>query len=136
MKRLDSAANARTKKVAVMHAGESALRRIDLNLDLRTRAGKAHRAHVVALSAHVGPEPTVPQRSLIEQAARLRILAQIAWAELSSGGAFANGEPRAALDVYRRVAADERDVLKTLGLARKEKAIPTLEDYLNGQGDA
>lgn len=129
-KRPDSAALARPRKVAVTHGGSSALRHVEL--DLRTRAGKAWRENCEALKAHIGGDPSVAQAALIDQAARLRLLSQIAWAEIERRGAFKGGQVQPAVDAYRRAIADEREVLRLLGLERRVKPVGSLEDYLKG----
>jgi len=121
-KRPDSARLARPKVVFLRHGGGSALMRAAF--DGRSRLGKQHRAHVEALRAHLGGEPSVPQVALIDQAAKLRLLAQIAWGELMQSGAFRRGESRPAFDAFRRAAADEREVLRLLGLERRAGEIP------------
>jgi hypothetical protein len=125
--------NGRPRKVLLRHASDSrALRYADL--DLRSTAGKEYRARVTELTAHVGGDPTVPQVRLIDHAARLYLLARLAWDELSRTGAFRNGDPRPAFDAFRRAAADEREVLRTLGIERRAKLIPDLNEYLQTQG--
>src|SRR5260221_11655443 len=52
--------------------------------------------------------------------ARLPLLRLLAWDELSKGP-FKRGNARPALDIYRRIAADEREVLRTLGIERRAK---------------
>lgn len=124
--------NARRRKVIVRHGGDSrALRYADL--DLRSTAGREYRDRVTALTAHVGGDPTAPQRTLIDHAARLHVLARLAWDELSRTGAFRHGDPRPAFDAYRRAAADEREVLRTLGIERGTKPAPDLASYLRNR---
>jgi hypothetical protein len=104
--------------------------------DMRSAVGKAYRACIVELTAHLGGDPTAPQRILLDQAARLSLLCSLASAELARLGAFErSGELRPAFDGYRKAAADLRDVLKMLGLERKEKAVPTLEQYLSERAE-
>lgn len=140
VKRPDSAALARPKKVSILgHGGKSQALMRD-PLDLRTRVGKAYAAHKQALAAHVGMEPTLPQQALIDQAARLSLLARIAWRELIDKGCFTqNGELRPAYDAFRNAIRDEREVLRLLGIERRQKTVPTLDEYLaeqqGGDGD-
>lgn len=117
------------RKVLVRHAGDTvALRYADL--DLRSTAGREYRTRVQALTAHIGGDPTPPQVVLIDHAARLHVLARLAWDELSRTGAFRDGQPRPAFQAYRSAAADEREVLRTLGIERKAKEAPDLSTYL------
>lgn len=140
MRARTSARNAKPKKILLMgHATTSVALRRGV-LDLRSRSGKAYRAICTELTAHVGGEPSGPQRALIDQAARLCLMSQFAWAELWRSGPFRkNGELVPAFDAYRRSAADARSVFVLLGLARHTKEVPTLQDYLkkgNADGKA
>lgn len=116
----------------ISHGGSRALLREAL--DRRTSAGKAYAVRLNALAAHLGGHAalSVPQQALIDQAARLHLLGLFAWAELTRAGLFAKGLPRPAFDVYRRAAADEREVLRLLGLERRV-AEKTLAEYLDAQ---
>jgi hypothetical protein len=133
IKNAASAKNARAKAIVVRHAGESAALRLG-RLDLRSTLGRAYRSRVEALIAHLGGADAVsiPQLALVNQAARLRLLVEIAWTELTKTGALRNGEPRPALDVFRRLAADEREVLRTLGLKRVAREL-RLADVVGGK---
>lgn len=137
-KRPDAARNARPRRVSITHGGDSRVLLRD-PLDRRTRIGKAYRDHCQALSAHVGGEPTRPQAELIDQAARLALLAKIAWAELFRGGVFVNGtgQPAPALETWLKAARDQRAVLQLLGLERRSRDV-TLSEYLQqtAEGDA
>lgn len=127
--RPDAAANARTRKVRVTTGADSKTL-LTASLDLRTRLGRIYLGHKQALVAHLGGDPSAVQLRLIDQAARLRLVCDIAWGELSRRGAFSpSGDPRPALDAFRRAAADERDVLRLLGLRRAVREID-LKDYL------
>lgn len=134
-----SARNARPKKILLVGHGATSKALREGVLDLRSRAGKTYRATCQALGAHVGGELSAPQKALIDQAARLRLLTQFAWAEIDRLGPFKKtGELVAAFDAYRRAAADERSVLSLLGIERRVKELPTLQDYLKqskGDGD-
>lgn len=122
------------RKVLVRHAGDTvALRYADL--DLRSTAGREYRTRVQALTAHIGGDPTAPQATLIDHAARLHVLARLAWDELSRTGAFRDGEPRPAFQAYRSAAADEREVLRMLGIERRAKELPSLSDVLSAERD-
>jgi hypothetical protein len=128
-KRPDAARLAKSKIVVVGHGANSrALLRAPF--DMRSRLGKAYRATIDALRAHVGSDVTPPQVALIDQAARLRLLTQIAWSELQHSGAFRKGEIAPAFDAYRRAAADERAVLAILGVQRRPQPVPSLDEYL------
>jgi len=129
-----SAANARSKKITVRSAGGSRLLKF-ADLDLRSTAGRVYRARAEELISHLGGADMVsaPMRTLVDQAARLHLLRRIAWDELSKTGPFHRGDARPALTVYQRLAADERDVLRTLGLQRVAREIPRLADVVSGR---
>jgi hypothetical protein len=127
-----SAANARPKKVIVSHGGASQLV-LRAAFDMRSRLGRAYAAAHSALVAHLGSDLTAPQAALVDQAARLRLLTQIAWSELQATGAFRRGEVAPAFDAFRRAAADERAVLALLGIQRHAREVPTLHEYLSNR---
>lgn len=127
--RPDAARNARPRKVLLSHGRTSRLLRY-ADLDLRSAAGRAYQARVLALTVHIGGDPSEPQKTLIDHAARLHLLTKLAWDELTRRGAFKGGAPTPAHDAWRRSAAEERAVLATLGIERREKPVPTLDEYL------
>jgi hypothetical protein len=133
VKNLASADNGRPKAVHVTHGGKSAAL-LSGKLDLRSSVGRSYRQHVEALAAHLGGDPTAPEARLIDQASRLRLLALLAWSEIERGGAFRDGAPVPAVDAFRRAAADERDVLRLLGLQSRGKPVQSIDDYLAGHG--
>lgn len=138
MRARTSAKNAKPRKILLVgHATTSEALKRGI-LDLRSRSGKAYRATCEALTLHLGGELSAPQKALVDQAARLRLMTQFAWAELGRTGPFKKtGELVAAYDAYRRAAADEREVLRLLGIERRVKELPSLQDYLKGkEGDA
>ncbi len=125
--------NARPKAIKIFRSGLSSRALRHGVFHRGTVVGKAYVARQAALTAHLGGDPTVPQEMLISQAARLWLLGQFAWLEISRFGAFRDGKARTAIvDAYLRVAAHERAVLALIGLDRKAKQLPSLEDYLSG----
>jgi hypothetical protein len=81
---------------------------------------------------HLGGDLTAPQRVLVDRAARLGLLVELAADELSRAGAFKRGQPTAAFDAFRRVQADEERVLKLLGLEQVVTEL-RLADVLGGK---
>jgi hypothetical protein len=80
---------------------------------------------------HVGLDVlTRPLETLCHQAARLKVIGAIAWHRLETEGVFVGGEPHPALSAFREAARDEREVLRMLGLERREKPVPDLATYL------
>ena len=129
-RRPDAARNARAPKVNIVHGGNSR-KALTAPLDGRTAAGRLHASIVAGLVAHVGGEPTLPERELIEQAARLGVVVRMAFAELIDGGRLTTDHGVApALDAYLRAARDQRALLESLGLARRAKDVPTLSEVL------
>lgn len=133
IKRPDAAANAKGRAIVIRHGADSEAMRLG-RFDLRSSMGREHRARVQALVDHLGGLDAIsrPQRILVDRAARLGLIVETAWHELSKKGAFKDGAPTAALHAFLRLIGEERSVLVTLGLQRREKAIPRLSDLLKG----
>jgi len=129
-----SRANGRGKTVIVKHAGDSHALRLG-RLDMRSDMGKMFQSRVQLLTQHLGgpSELTVPQSTLVEHCARLYLLRRAAWDEVMRSGAYRDGVPRPAVDSYRRVAGDEVEVLKLLGIERRVKQVPDLDSYLRSK---
>ena len=131
--RPDAKRLARPKIKLVMHGGTSSL--LTDELDRRTLAGRAFVRYRQALVDHLGGNVTAPQAVLVDTAAKLQLLANIAWTEVHRAQAFdKRGGVRPAFDAFIRVQRELRSVLETLGLKRQEKEL-TLNDYLNGAGE-
>ena len=129
VKRPDAAGNSRPKKVHILTGSQSRALLYGA-LDRRTQAGKQHVRQCAALAAHVGGDPTAAQLRLIDQAARLHLLGQMAWAELLRAGALVKkGRLAPAFEAYVKAARDERATLQLLGLERKARNV-TLQDVL------
>jgi hypothetical protein len=104
-------------------------------LDLRTAVGKAYHAHKAMLRSHVGGDPTPPQEKLIDQAARLAVLSDVAWSELARIGRLIKGDAlHPAFEAFLKATREQRDVLRLLGLDRRKKDVPSLHDYLRQKG--
>ena len=132
IKRPDARANARPRKVLIKH-GSNSHALMHAPFDMRSVVGKAYQHRVRELSAHVGGDPNSVQRTLIDHGARLHLLTRMAWRELSEHGAYRGGAPTPANESYVRAAASERSVLLLLGLERKAREIPDLQDYLRSK---
>jgi len=131
VKRSDSAKNARPKVKFLVHGRHRALLRDPL--DARTRVGRAYAAQMVQYRQHLGGDVSVAQEKLIDQAARLGLLADIAWGELiRSGRLIKRGSVNAAFDPFLRASRDLRAILLVLGLKRHAKEA-TLKDVLEGE---
>jgi hypothetical protein len=135
VKNAASARNGRPKRICVAHGGASKVLRTG-TLHAGSTLGRAYRAEVGALRAHLGEVPTLPQARLIEQGARLHLLASMAWAEvLASGQLIApGGHAHPAVDILLRTLREQRAVLEMLGVERHARQI-TLPDILSGAAD-
>lgn len=131
VKRPDSAKNARPHKVFPVHGGAAKVLRQGV-LHRGGTLGKAYGTELAGLTAHVGGDPSLPQARLIEQGARLHLLEAMAWAEVQGARGLirADGTAHPALDVLLRTMRERREVLKLLGLNRKAKDVPTLQEFL------
>lgn len=130
-KRPDARAIARPKKIMITNGLKSRALLRD-PLDQRTVVGKAFRARIDALTSDLGGNLTTAQTTLVDRTCRLSILAQLAWNELARVGVLnKRGDVVAAFDVFLRVVRDERDILRLLGLERRAKPVPDLQEYLN-----
>ena len=126
-----SATNAKARKITINGHGGTGRTLLHGGLHRGSRVGRAYLARYTALVAHVGGAPSEVQRALCDQAARLHLLANLAYAELLRVGAFKpSGDVRAAFDAYRKAASDERDVLKMLGIKAEPAPVPSLADFL------
>jgi hypothetical protein len=99
---------------------------------MRSSLGKAFRAHQDSLQQHLGgwDALTVPQRELIDQAARMRLLEGLAWAEVLRTGVIKDNALSPAVSAFLKAAGDRRAVLQLLGLERRTKDAQTLAQYL------
>jgi hypothetical protein len=127
-KRPDSPKLARPKTKFLTHGGIGALLRDAL--DGRTRVAKDCRAWVAALAAYLGGEPTAVETELIEQAARLSLLVDVAWADLMRNGVLPEGQAAPAVEVFLKATRDHRAVPQLLGLERRVREVPSLTQYL------
>jgi hypothetical protein len=92
----------------------------------------------------MGGNLTAPQERIADQAVRLSLLEDIAWAELSRARSIITKGGTGlhpAFDAVLRAAKAHRDVLEVVGIQRKEKPIPSLQEYFaskaaKDEGDA
>ena len=129
-----SARNAVGKAIILKHAGDSRALRLG-RFDLRSTMGKEYRDRVAALVAHLGGVDAVstPQRTLVARAARLGLLVEIMWDELSRTGALSNGDLTSAFHGFLRAVGDEERVLRLLGIERRARTVPDLDAYLRAK---
>lgn len=131
--RPDAAANARkSPKIRVVHGGKSTAL-LKGEFDLRTKIGREHKTRLAVMKAHMGDDLTAPLERIADQAVRLSLLEDIAWAELSRASSIVNSKGdglNPAFDAVLRAAREHRNVLEIIGLQRKAKQVPTLAEYL------
>jgi hypothetical protein len=134
-KRPDAAGNAKPRVKYVVHGGVSALARDAI--DGRTTLARHYREQLAALLAHVGNEAlTHPRRELVDQGARYALLVRIAWGEVLHAGIVSEGRITPAFETFLKASREHREVLGILGLERRERPVPNLEDYLRGEPPA
>jgi hypothetical protein len=134
VKRPDSAGNARPAVTYLFHGLGSGF--LKGRPDLRSAVGKAALAREQALVAHAGGDPSVPLGRLIQHAARYSILSDALWARLTISAQEITPEALAGLlDTHMRIAREERETLKLLGLARRAKEIPSLQEFLRQRAE-
>ena len=116
--------------VALRHGGQSAY--AWASLDGRSTEAYQER-HFTAQSVQDlgGPDQvTTAQMQLIQQAARMKVLEHIAYGAIIKEGDWTNGKVPNAVYAFLSIAARRTEVLRLLGLERKQKEIPSLAQYL------
>ena len=134
VKRPDSARNARPAVTYLFHGLGSGF--LKGRPDLRSAVGKATLAREQALVAHVGGDPGTILGRLIQHAARYSILSDALWARLTVSAQEITPEALAGLlDIHMRIAREERETLKLLGLKRRVKEVPSLQEFLRQRAE-
>ncbi len=125
----DMRKNARTRKIHIVHGGNSRALR-SMPFDRRTAVNKFFEAFKAFLVAHVGGEPSAVEAEFIEWTAQDAILLRIIRPRLMRKNGHLDER---ALDQYLRVGRQLDARLRTLGLRRTAKQIPDLQDYIEGK---
>lgn len=129
LKRPDAKRNARPPKIHVKHGNLSAI--LNCPFDKRTRFGKAYYQRRQLLIDHIGTIPTPPQLTLIDQATRLGLLADLSWAEILNNGKLTTDKGVIpAFTGYLKVVREQAKILQILGIKPHEIEVPALDDYL------
>lgn len=123
-------------KAAVKELGTRGLRVVDR----RTTVGRELAAWRGALETDLGGGEALStqQRALVELCVRSKLLLDSVDAFLLRQKSLVNARRKSLLPVVRerlQLAADLRECLKLLGLARQQKAVPSLQDFLEGKAD-
>jgi hypothetical protein len=127
LKRPDAAGNARARKVGITTGLDS--RAIRGELDQRFAFARAVTAYAEEYRAHVASDSVVMD-DLCRSAAIHKAIKHLALARMD-GQPFDNADQaRAAYEALRRADADHRSILAVLGIQRREKPVPDLQDYL------
>jgi hypothetical protein len=95
-------------------------------LDARTLEGKTERRTIRELTAHVGGDPTVPQRILIRRAARLLVMVELMEVKLIENDESSDWASRQILAWVNAL----RLIMVALGLERRQQA-KTLTAYIS-----
>ena len=124
-----SARNAKPRKVSLVHGGSSRKALYD-PLDKRTVEHRFCFERKQALLAHLAGNATVLAQELVEQEARLAMLARIAWVAIDQGNLLAEDGLAPAAEAYVRLTREQRAVMQLLGIERRSKPVPDLANYL------
>ena len=103
-------------------------------LDQRFGFAKAVSTYTREYQEQLGDRRSIAQDDYCRSAGTAKAIRNLALARLMNSGPFDNAdEARAAYENYRRADADLRDVLRHIGLERREKPVPDLAAYLAGK---
>ena len=127
----DMRKNARTRKIHIVHGGNSRALRT-MPFDKRTAVGKFSEAFKATLVNHVGGDPTAVEAEFIEWMAQDAILLRIIRPRLMRKNGHLDER---ALEQYLKVGRQLDARLRTLGLRRTAKQIPDLRDYIEGKAE-
>jgi len=130
-----AARNARPKVKYLITGGSPQRSLLTDPLDRRSQVYKIITERIKELREHIGTDITYPLSRVLEQAARLSILVDTAWAAVNRDGVLHRGEATSAAEAFRKLAAEERQVLAVLGLERRERQVPRLKDVLQGEDE-
>ena len=136
-KKPTSAQNAKTPIHWLVH-GQQSPTFFKHPLDKRTALGKEYERTFNSLVNHLGGEDiiTEPERALADQCAKYCLLADISWARLMQDGVFDEaGEVNKALESFMATTRSQRDVLRLIGLRRREKPVQDLSSYIEERKD-
>jgi len=130
IKNTASASNAKPRKVSLVHGGSSRKALYD-PLDKRTVEHRFCFERKQALLAHLAGNATVLEQELVEQEARLAMLARIAWVAIEQGNLLADDGLAPAAEAYVRLTREQRAVMQLLGIQRRTELVPDLQSYLS-----
>jgi hypothetical protein len=98
-------------------------------LDARTLEGKTERQTIRELTAHVGGNPTFPQRILIARAARLLVMIELMEKKLIENDESSDWASRQILAWINSL----RLIMVAIGVDRPQQAPKTLQAYIGGK---
>ena len=122
----------RPRKVFYQSTTGISLRRfLKVALDGRSVVTRMVNERASTFSAQLGNDLTPAQDRVVQQVARLGVLADAAWASVLQKGLLNDEGARTnALDTFLKVARAEREALNAIGLERRQKPLPSLGEYL------
>lgn len=122
VKNTASAKNAKPKSLRIV-TGLASKTLHQGRIDRRTTLGRLEQKYIAEYRAHVG-EMTIVADDLCRMAARKKLLAHIAYAKVYELGVFDGaGNLQPAFDAFRKASSDLLDVLRLLGLERRQKQV-------------
>jgi hypothetical protein len=131
-RRADSARNGRPKKFGIVTGVNS--RAVRGELDQRFGFAKTVSAYIREYQDQVGTDRSVAMDDICRSAGTAKAIRNLALFRLMRGGPYdSKDQARAAYENYRRADADLRDVLRTIGLERRERVVRSLSDVLAGK---
>ena len=123
--------NGKPKRVHISNGSRSSAL-LESPIDKRCVLGRLYKRQVAELQAHLGNDITPPVGSLINQAARFSLLADLSWGEVMRAEELVqDGKPHASIDIFLKASKSQREVLSMLGIQRRARDV-TLQDVLNG----
>jgi hypothetical protein len=129
LKRPDAAMR-KPAKVAIVTGVNS--RAVRGELDQRFAFAKATSTYTEEYRQHVGSDRSVVMDDLCRSAARHKAIMNLALARLMERGPLDTKDNiRAAYEAFRKADADHREVIRLLGIQRREKEIPRLGELLH-----
>lgn len=127
-----SARNGKPKHVALKHGGKGAFISAREVFQANTGEARFEVEYITAGTAHLGGqgEVTQPQAQILQMCARLALLEHLLWADVLRHGAVREGEVAPAVPAFISTTGRRTELMKTLGLARHAKRVPTLAELL------
>lgn len=126
--------NGRPRKVFITQGGGARADSLLTHpLDYRSVLGKRYQHAIASMTQHLGGSLSYPESQLVDQCARLGLLATLSWSEVVRDESLIKDDKvNPAIDVFLRTSKQQRDLLALLGIKCRVRDI-TLEDVLAGK---